>query len=87
LQHALFHRSELGLPQGALGLRCAVLCLEALLCAPLPSLPAPARQVVEVVLVELAGGLVEHAPTTRVVLEQIAPRARLTVVHVEWGDK
>lgn len=38
----------------------------------------------EVVLVELAGGAVQHAPTARVVLEQIAPQARLTVLHAEW---
>ncbi len=34
----------------------------------------------EVVLVELAEGQVQHAPTTRVILEQIAPQARLTVL-------
>ena len=75
-----------GCPKARWG--CAVLCCASKLSCALPSppLPAPARQVVEVVLVELAGGLVEHAPTTRVVLEQIAPRAHLTVVHVEWGD-
>ena len=43
--------------------------------------------VLEVVLVELAGGAVQHAPTTRVVLEQIAPQARLTVLQAhEWGE-
>ncbi|PSC68243.1 cytidine deaminase 1 [Micractinium conductrix] len=39
----------------------------------------------EVVLVELAGGAVQHAPTTRVILEQIAPQARLTVLQAEWA--
>lgn len=38
----------------------------------------------EVVLVELAGGPVQHAPTARVILEQIAPGARLTVLQAEW---
>jgi cytidine deaminase len=38
----------------------------------------------EVVLVELAEGQVQHAPTTRVILEQIAPQARLTVLPAEW---
>ncbi len=40
----------------------------------------------EVVLVELADGAVPHAPTVRVVLEQIAPQARLTVLHAEWSS-
>lgn len=40
----------------------------------------------EVVLVELAGGAVQHAPTTRVILEQIAPQARLTVLQAEWAS-
>lgn len=39
----------------------------------------------EVVLVELASGQVQHAPTARVVLEQIAPQARLTVLQAEWA--
>ena len=39
----------------------------------------------QVVLVELAGGAVQHAPTTRVILEQIAPQARLTVLQAEWA--
>ena len=39
----------------------------------------------EVVLVELGAGQVQHAPTTRVILEQIAPQARLTVLHAEWA--
>ncbi|KAL4430922.1 hypothetical protein ABPG75_006178 [Micractinium tetrahymenae] len=38
----------------------------------------------EVVLVELATGAVQHALTTRVALEQIAPQARLTVLQAEW---
>lgn len=37
-----------------------------------------------VVLVELEGGPVQHAPTARVVLEQIAPRAELTVLQAQW---
>lgn len=36
-------------------------------------------------LVELASGQVQHAPTARVVLEQIAPQARLTVLQAEWA--
>lgn len=40
----------------------------------------------EVVLVELAGGQVQHAPSARVALEQIAPQARLTVLHAEWAS-
>lgn len=40
----------------------------------------------EVVLVELAGGQVQHAPTARVVLEQIAPQAKLTVLQAEWAE-
>ena len=40
----------------------------------------------DVVLVELRGGPVQHAPTTRVILEQIAPGARLTVLQAEWDD-
>lgn len=39
----------------------------------------------EVVLVELAGGAVQHAANTRTVLEQIAPQARLTVLQAEWA--
>ncbi len=41
----------------------------------------------EVVLVELASGQVQHAPTARVVLEQIAPQARLTVLQAEWAPE
>lgn len=43
----------------------------------------------EVVLVELADGAVQHALTTRVALEQIAPQAKLTVLQAEWvpGDE
>ena len=39
----------------------------------------------EVVVVELASGQVQHAPTARVILEQIAPQARLTVLQAEWA--
>ncbi|KAL4426361.1 hypothetical protein ABPG77_004655 [Micractinium sp. CCAP 211/92] len=38
----------------------------------------------EVVLVELAAGAVQHALTTRVALQQIAPQAKLTVLQAEW---
>lgn len=38
----------------------------------------------DVVLVELEGGPVQHAPTAKVVLEQIAPEARLTVLKARW---
>ena len=38
----------------------------------------------DVVLVELRGGPVQHAPTTKVILEQIAPQARLTVLQADW---
>lgn len=37
-----------------------------------------------VVLVELEKGHVQHAGTVRVVLEQIAPAAHLTVLHANW---
>ena len=39
----------------------------------------------EVVLVELEGGQVQHAHTTRIILEQIAPQARLTVLQAQWA--
>jgi hypothetical protein len=41
--------------------------------------------VLEVVLVELAEGRVHHEATTRVILEQIAPQARLMVLQAEWA--
>ena len=41
-------------------------------------------EVKDVVLVELSHGRVQHETTTRVILEQIAPEARLTVLHAEW---
>jgi cytidine deaminase len=47
----------------------------------MPCYTAAAR----VVLVELAGGQVQHAHTTRVALQQIAPQARLTVLQAEWA--
>jgi cytidine deaminase len=40
----------------------------------------------EVVLVELERGPVQHAPTTKVILEQIAPGAVLTVLTAKWSD-
>lgn len=40
----------------------------------------------EVVVVELADGPVAHAPTVRVILEHIAPGARLTVLEAEWEE-
>lgn len=36
---------------------------------------------------ELAAGQVQHAPTTRVALGEIAPQARLTVLQAEWADE
>ena len=47
--------------------------------------PAAYTELGEVVLVELAGGAVRHAHTAHVVLEQIAPKARLTVLEAEWA--
>ncbi len=44
-------------------------------------------QVVEVVLVELEGGAVQHELTARVVLAQIAPEATLTVLAVKSMPK
>eukprot|EP00887_Chlorella_sp_A99_P005443 scaffold1.g5443.t1 len=41
-------------------------------------------QVREVVLVELSSGQVQHAPSLGVMLEHIAPGARLTVLEAEW---
>lgn len=41
-------------------------------------------QVREVVLVELENAPVQHAPSVRVALEQIAPGAQLTVLPAEW---
>jgi hypothetical protein len=38
-------------------------------------------QVTQVVLVELANAPVQHALTTRVILEQIAPHAKLHILH------
>lgn len=38
----------------------------------------------DVVLVELSHGPVQHAQTTRVILEQIAPEARLVVLQAQW---
>lgn len=43
-------------------------------------------EVKDVVLVELRNGRVQHETTTRVILEQIAPEARLTVLHAEWEE-
>jgi cytidine deaminase len=43
-------------------------------------------EVKDVVLVELRHGRVQHETTTRVILEQIAPEARLTVLHAEWEE-
>jgi cytidine deaminase len=43
-------------------------------------------RVSEVVLVELERGPVQHAPTTKVILEQIAPGAVLTVLTAKWSD-
>lgn len=40
----------------------------------------------DVVLVELRGGPVQHAPTTKVILEQIAPQARLMVLQADWEE-
>lgn len=40
----------------------------------------------EVVLVELEGAAVQHAPTMSVILERIAPAARLTVLHAQWQE-
>ena len=57
-----------------------------LVSTPLPPCPPPpCAQLSEVVLVELAGGAVRHAPTARVMLEQVAPAARLTVLEAEWA--
>jgi cytidine deaminase len=39
-----------------------------------------------VVLVELREGPVQHAPTTKVMLEQIAPQARLIVLQADWEE-
>ena len=38
----------------------------------------------DVVLVELHGGPVQHAPTAKIVLEQIAPGAKLLVLEAHW---
>ncbi|KAK9805228.1 hypothetical protein WJX72_007282 [[Myrmecia] bisecta] len=43
--------------------------------------------VLEVVLVELRGVLVEHALTTKVFLGQIAPDAKLTILHAQWKER
>lgn len=40
-------------------------------------------QISHAVLVELAGGSVSHAETSRIALEAISPKAELIVVHAQ----
>ena len=44
-------------------------------------------QVQEVVLVEIRDAHVQHAANVRIILEQIAPSAILTVLSAETSDK
>lgn len=43
-------------------------------------------QVQEVVLVEVKGAHVQHAPNVRIILEQIAPSALLTVLAADLSS-
>lgn len=70
---------------------CSTLCPQTPCHSPASSHPADGMPCYtaaeEVVLVELASGQVQHAPTARVVLEQIAPQAKLTVLQAEWAPE